>query len=413
MDTCIIVVEISVEGETVVVGALVDSVQEVFELESQLIEPAPRIGTRWKTDFIEGLGKQDDEFIMILNLEKLISSQEAAFISDFEAASKLVPPAENGRRPRSGCWFLTTTWVWRRPRKNRPDRGRTADRTALFHSTLTERDFYRLAKAIESATGIKMNISKKLLLEGRLRKRLRYHGIASFEEYCARLFEEQELEEEFSCIVDLATTNKTDFFREPRHFENLEKSILPQFLNDPTNRREDPYHVWSAGCSTGEEPYTLAMALSELAPRYPGFNFIIKATDICSTVLEKARLGVYRQEFTDSIPMALRKKYLLKHRDRHNPVVRIAPEIRKLVDFQRRNLLDEQRNFPRYFHLIYCRNVIIYFDRATQQRVLDHLCRRLVPDGYLFLGHSETVNGLDLPLAPVATTVYRKLDEWK
>jgi len=281
----------------------------------------------------------------------------------------------------------------------------------VFHATLKERDFSRLASAIESACGIKVPFSKKLLVEARLRKRLRQLGIGSFDEYCARLFGRDGAGEEFACVVDLVTTNKTEFFREPRHFEILERSILPGYLAEPADWRGGKYLVWSAGCSTGEEPYTLAMVLSEFVPDYPEFRFAIKATDLCSTVLEKARLAVYKSVFADSIPVALRRKYLLKHRDRENPVVRIAPEIRRLVDFQRHNLLEDLPNSSLRFDLICCRNVLIYFNRLTQLKVVQNLCQRLVSGGYLFLGHSETLNGFDLPLTPVATTVYRKLDE--
>ena len=284
----------------------------------------------------------------------------------------------------------------------------SGDLQSVFQATLTDRDFWRLARAIESLCGIKMPLAKKLLLEGRLRKRLRQLGMRSFEEYCERLFEKDCPEEEFDCVVDLVTTNKTEFFREPRHFEHLEWSVLPQFFDGQPTGCGETFLVWSAGCSSGEEPYTIAMVLSDYAEKNPGFQFVIKATDICTQVMEKGRLGIYRRESADSIPMPFRKKYLLKHRDKNNPVVRIAPEIRKLIEFRHHNLLDDISDFPSRFHLIYCRNVIIYFDRATQKRVLENLCRRLVSGGHLFLGHSETLNGLDLPLINVATTIYRK-----
>ncbi len=277
----------------------------------------------------------------------------------------------------------------------------------IFQAELSDHDFLRLAGAIETACGIKMPLSKKLLLEGRLRSRLRQLELKSFQDYCDMLFRQDPEGEEFGLVLDLVTTNKTEFFRESRHFEYLERTVLPYWLQT-LSRAGETYLVWSAGCSSGEEPYTLAMVLSEFAGNNPGFRFAVKATDICSSVLEKGRLGVYGSELAESIPLPLRKKYLLKHRDGKNRVVRIAPEIRQLVQFHRRNLLGEFSNFPQRFHLVFCRNVLIYFDRATQQSVLERLCSRLISGGYLFLGHSETVNGLRLPLANVATTIYRK-----
>ena len=166
--------------------------------------------------------------------------------------------------------------------------------------------------------------------------------------------------------------------------------------------------IWSAGCSTGAEPYTLAIVLEEFANGWGGFDYSILATDISTRVLSKAREGIYTEEEVGPIPLPLKKKYLLRSKNREKKIVRIAPEIRSKVIFNRLNFMDAEYAVPNALDVIFCRNVIIYFDHPTQQLVLSRLCRCLLPGGYIFLGHSETLNGFRLPLKQVTATVYRK-----
>jgi chemotaxis protein methyltransferase CheR len=174
------------------------------------------------------------------------------------------------------------------------------------------------------------------------------------------------------------------------------------------NTGSRPFFLWSAGCSTGEEPYTLAMVLSEFAGQHPEFRFSIVATDISTRALDRARDGIYDADRVSTVSLELKQRYLLKSRDRTRNQVRMAPDLRAAVQFRRLNLMEETLSFSEPLDVIFCRNVIIYFDRNTQERLISRFCRLLRPDGYLFLGHSESVHGFDLPLRRLTSTVYRK-----
>lgn len=270
---------------------------------------------------------------------------------------------------------------------------------------LGDREFKRFSEFIEAHCGIRMPATKKTMLEARLQKRLRNLGMDSFRAYCDFLLSPEGIKNELVPMIDVVTTNKTDFFREPVHFDFLNKNILVKIGVSGISRK---LRVWSAGCSSGEEPYTLAMILQDFAEKRYGFDFSILATDICTTVLEKAALGIYQIEDVDPVPLELKRKYLLKSRDRSKGMVRIAPELRRLVEFRRLNFMDDGFGISEPMDIIFCRNVIIYFDRQTQEKLLNKFCRHLAPGGYLFLGHSETLNGLDVPLIQVYSTVYKK-----
>jgi chemotaxis protein methyltransferase CheR len=166
--------------------------------------------------------------------------------------------------------------------------------------------------------------------------------------------------------------------------------------------------VWCAGCSTGEEAYTLAMVLSEYAQTHLGFRFRILATDLCTRVLEKANLAVYKSDDVAPVPADLRRKYFVRSRDRGTDLVRVVPELRDLVEFRRLNFMESEYALGAQADVIFCRNVIIYFDRTTQEQVLRKIAQNLIPGGHLFLGHSETLHGLDVMLTPVAPALYRK-----
>jgi chemotaxis protein methyltransferase CheR len=274
---------------------------------------------------------------------------------------------------------------------------------------LSSGDFLRLSRFIHETCGIKMPAGKKILVETRLQKRLRSLGMRSFADYCTHLFGSEEGKLEAVRMIDLVTTNKTDFFREPDHFVYLVREVLPAWIRrmDDSNFRK--IRVWSAGCATGEEPFTLAMVLHEFASMTPGFDFQVLATDISTRVLETACMAVYPEERAAPVPEHLKRKYFLKSRDRSVPNVRIVPALRHKVRFQYLNLMADDFGIREQIDIIFCRNVLIYFDRPTQQRVLQHLCQHLAADGHLFLGHSETLEGLDVQLKGVYPTVYRKV----
>lgn len=282
---------------------------------------------------------------------------------------------------------------------------------------MSDKIFRRFSTFIHTELGIKMPEVKKTMLQARIQKRLRKLGIPSFDEYYDYVFSSEGVENELPNMIDVVTTNKTDFFREPQHFDYLVHTILPRLLRDAGRERTAGYNqvapwkrvrVWSAGCSTGEEVYTLAMVLSDFALRCPGFTFSVLGSDISTRVLKKAKMGIYEHERAKPIPVLMRKRYLLKSKDRTKKLVRIVPEIRAAVMFRKLNLMNNGFNFPEKMDIIFLRNVLIYFDRPTQESLLTRLCRYLNPYGYIFVGHSETLSGLNVPLIPVASTVYKK-----
>ena len=278
----------------------------------------------------------------------------------------------------------------------------------LQHDGLSPRDFNRLSSFIYDHCGIKLPPVKRTMIESRLRKRLRALNMSRFSEYCDYILAERGGVEELVTMIDLVTTNKTDFFREPEHFTYLTETVLPEWCEATGPRRSLPFNIWSAGCSTGEEPYTMAMVLSEFAAETSGFAFKIFATDISTRVLETARTAVYATERIAPVPMALRKKYLLRSRNPGTEVVRIVPELRQKVSFKQLNFMDRIFGWQEPLDVIFCRNVVIYFDRPTQERLVNKFCEHLKPDGYLFMGHSETLNGLNVPLISVYPTIYRR-----
>lgn len=274
---------------------------------------------------------------------------------------------------------------------------------------ISEKDFNRFSQLIYDVCGIKMPPHKRSMLEARLRKRLRSLGLPSYEDYRDYLFSHDGMVEELTSMIDVVTTNKTDFFREPRHFDFLIETVLPSYAPATGAGIDRPLRLWSAGCSSGEEPYTLAMFLEEYRWDNQRLSYQIMGTDISTQVLEKALLGIYHRDKIEPVPEHFRKKYLLKSRDKDNPQVRIIPEIRANVRFQRLNFMDEKFDVANLQDIIFCRNVIIYFDRQTQERFLARLCRCLSPGGYLFMGHSETLSGMPLPLRQLAPAVYQKV----
>ena len=275
---------------------------------------------------------------------------------------------------------------------------------------LSEKEFKRLKELIREHCGIKMASAKKPMLEARLHKRLKALGISSFKEYCEFLTSTASGPDELVHMIDAVTTHKTDFFREPGHFRYLEETVLPAYAENHERRSGPGFAVWSAGCSTGEEPYSLAIVLSEFAAANRCFRFTIAATDISAGVLEKAALGIFDAEQVKGVTPEIMRKYFMRSRDNGRRLVRIIPELRSMIGFMRVNLLDERfAPFTEGADAIFCRNVIIYFHRDEQYRLLTHFCRTLKSGGHLFLGHSETVHGFDLPLVRTDSTVYMKV----
>jgi chemotaxis protein methyltransferase CheR len=273
---------------------------------------------------------------------------------------------------------------------------------------MSRETFDRFREFVTTHLGIKMPDVKKTMLQSRLQKRLRLLSIQSYEAYYDYVFSAQGRQSELNHMIDAVTTNKTDFFREPKHFDYLVAAALPELIQTQPVAVPKSFRFWSAGCSTGAEPYTLAIVLSEFAARYPGFQYGIMATDISQRVLQEAMTGIYTEEMVAPIPLILRKKYLLRSKNAQEKAVRICPEIRSKVRFGRLNFMQDDFGIRQDVDIIFCRNVLIYFDRPTQELVVNRLCRHLNTGGYLFLGHSETLNGLNVPLTQVHPTIYRK-----
>jgi chemotaxis protein methyltransferase CheR len=274
--------------------------------------------------------------------------------------------------------------------------------------SISNRDFGRLRSLIYAQSGISLNADKKTMLELRIKRRLRSLNFSSFGQYCDYLFGPHGEKEELVHLLDVVSTNKTDFFREPEHFDFLVEKAIPDLV--ARNQSGRPLLIWSAGCSTGEEPYTLAMVLDHYGESHAGFKFKVLATDISNTVLAKARMGIFNSEVIRPVSPDLRRKYFMRSRDRNSNQVRVVPELRELIEFRRLNLMEEFGMSER-MDGIFCRNVIIYFDRPTQERLLLKLSRQLVDGGYMFVGHSETLHDMDLPLIPVAPALYRKAND--
>lgn len=273
---------------------------------------------------------------------------------------------------------------------------------------LTDEQFTRLQQFIEGELGIRMPAVKKVMLESRLQKRLRLLRISDFKTYLDLAFSEQERAGELIHLIDVVTTNKTDFFREADHFDIMARRLLPDmYLNEGIGKQK-PLQVWSAASSTGEEPYTLAIVLAEFGRENNGFSFHVLGTDISTRVLEAGRKAIYPEERIAPISEELRKRYLLRSKEKDKRLVRIRPELRRHVTFKRQNLMDDRYEIEGTFDIVFCRNVIIYFERPNQERILTRLVRHLRPGGYLFLGHSETLAGMSLSLISVAPTVYQK-----
>lgn len=276
----------------------------------------------------------------------------------------------------------------------------------IFRENLSGKDFDTIKAYIEQHCGIKLPPTKKQMVEGRIRKRLRKLGFETYEDYIEYAFTTEDGYEELTNLIDVLTTNKTDFYREPGHFEFLNSKVLPYLIAD----NNSPYiKVWSAGCSSGEEPYTLSMELNSYLEDIPGGSYDILATDISTEILKKAKVAIYPEEKISDVPMHIKKKYFLKSKDPSDMKVRLKPFIRKTVKFGRLNLMDDEFKVEKDFDIIFCRNVIIYFDRETQEAILKKLVRHLKPGRFLFLGHSETIHGMDLSVETVAPTVYRKI----
>ncbi|MBP8849194.1 MAG: chemotaxis protein CheR [Breznakibacter sp.] len=276
-----------------------------------------------------------------------------------------------------------------------------------FKAELSDADFKIFSDFIYTQYGIKMPPIKKVMLQGRLLKRIRELGMKSYTEYKNYFFGKEGQERELYNFLNVVTTNKTDFFREPVHFDFLRNSVIPEFVSHKLGGQQ--FKVWSAGCSSGEELYTISLVLNEYKRENIGFNYSILGTDISHNVMGIAAKGIYSDKKIETVSLDLKKRYFLKSKDRDNPTIKVRPELQNNVSLKYLNLMDSVYDIKEMYNVIFCRNVMIYFDRPTQEAVINKLCRNLEPGGYFFIGHSESLSGMDVPLQHIKPTIFRKV----
>jgi chemotaxis protein methyltransferase CheR len=243
------------------------------------------------------------------------------------------------------------------------------------------------------------------MLDGRLQKRVRALGYFDINEYVERLFDEDNFEAELVHLIDCITTNKTDFFREPSHFDFMREVAVPEILRKARGRH---LKIWSSACSSGMEAYTIAMVLDDMLRTGYAFQFRILGTDISSGVLRLAEAAIYTRDMIAPVPHDMAQRYFLSSKDRSRAEVRVVPELRRTAAFMRMNLMDQVYPVDRDVDIIFCRNVLIYFDKPTQHKVVERLCSHLRPGGYLIVGHSESmIHNASVKLKQVQPTIFR------
>ena len=292
--------------------------------------------------------------------------------------------------------------------RNRPDPVKLGDAFAAaaeVHRSLTQisdHDFERYQALVNREAGIWLSTVKKALLVGRLARRLRELQVTSYADYYERVVADPA---ERTRMIDAICTNETHFFREPRHWEYLVENVYPSWIAEAdAGRRERRVRVWSAACSSGEEPYSIAMSLLTAFPS--GWSLEVLATDLSTKILDRARAATWPIAKAAEIPEAYLKAFMLKGFGSYAGTMRAGPEIRALIRFQQFNLSGDEWPPPQSFDLVFCRNVLIYFDKATKEKVVSRLLDRLVPSGHLFLGHAESLGGFTDRVRSVIPTVY-------
>ena len=284
---------------------------------------------------------------------------------------------------------------------------RTSDsgKSGFGEATLSDADYEFLCSLIYERSRIHLGPDKRVLVTSRLAKRLRHHGIGNYTEYC-ELLRSPKGEEELQFLIDRISTNHTHFFREIKHFDFLRDTVIPKWQVE--SRRTEPFRIWSAASSTGEEAYSIAVHLAEhFAPAESG-RWQIEGTDISTRVLEVAQRGIYESEKLAGVQPDLLRRYFQRGVNQWAGHLRVKDGLRRQVNFQHLNLLDGNYPFSRQFDLIFCRNVMIYFDRPTQETLVRLLAEKLVPGGHLLVGHSESLSGVKHTLKLVRAAIYLK-----
>ncbi len=271
---------------------------------------------------------------------------------------------------------------------------------------LTEKEFRQISDLVHDRCGINLHDGKKELVRARLAKRLREGGFRTFSDYLKHVSEDT-TGREFSILVDSLSTNLTKFFREDQHFDYLRETLLPRVLAAKQNRHELRLRAWSAGCSSGEEPYSIAIVLLEALRDRSRWDVKLLATDVSTRILQQAQNGLYDTQRIAPIPVPLRSKYLVRMRERGADVYGVADNLRRIIIFRHLNLMEDWP-IKGPLDFIFCRNVMIYFDKPTQGRLINRFYDLLAPGGVLFTGHSESLTGIKHNFQYVQPTIYTK-----
>ncbi|MFM8716236.1 MAG: CheR family methyltransferase [Spartobacteria bacterium] len=272
---------------------------------------------------------------------------------------------------------------------------------------LTDADYEHISRIIYQHSRIHLGDGKRELVSSRLGKRLRATGCETYSAYCA-LLSRPEGEAEINQLVDAISTNHTFFFREKKHFSFLEETVLREFHHNAAYRGDGCFRCWSAAASTGEEPYSIAITLARHEDLRPGFRWEIDCSEISSTALDTARQGIYTNDRINELPQDVRRRFFQRGIGRQEGRSRVKQILRDRMAWHLMNLFHEPYPFEKKFHLIFCRNVMIYFDRPSQEWLVQKMSRLLVPGGYLKVGHSKSLSTLQHGLQPIQPAVYRK-----
>lgn len=272
---------------------------------------------------------------------------------------------------------------------------------------LSDREFQLFRALIFEKSGINLNEGKKELVRTRLGSKLRRGGYGSFRDYYNYVVEDRTGEELVS-LLDAISTNLTSFFREINHFHYLKNIIIPEITERKKNDSVKELRAWSAGCSSGEEPYSIAFTLADILQNAKGWNVKLLATDISTKVLTRAARGLYTEDQVKTVPKEMALRFLDKTDEDGERLYGVRPEIKGMIQFKRFNLMTPSFPFRRGFDFIFCRNVMIYFDKSTQQTLINKFFGALSEGGYLLIGHSESLTGVQHRFRYMQPTIYKK-----
>jgi chemotaxis protein methyltransferase CheR len=278
----------------------------------------------------------------------------------------------------------------------------------MLSPVLTDADYTRITQLVYKHSRINLGNGKRELVSSRLGKRLRLTGCSSYSEYCEFLGGASG-EDEINNLVDAISTNHTFFFREKKHFEFMEGAVLHDFHNNPQFRGDGCFRCWSAAASTGEEPYSIAITLAMHADKNPGFRWEMECSDISRTAMDSAIEGIYPAVRLDDVPPEMKKRFFQRGIGSQVGRYRVKQELRGNMNWHLMNLFQSVYPFDKKFQVIFCRNVMIYFDKESQEALVQRMSRMLMPGGYLKVGHSESLAGIKHDLKAVRPAVYRKL----